>query len=388
MTKRHIQYSATIVGIGLIAGAVFLFTYLRPLPIQIAHAQKNVTVQVFGLGTVEARVLSKVGFEVTGSLVKLNADHGDIVEGGSVLALLDDQKQRARVSKAKAGVINAEATLKKIKAAVGKAQAVLAQKKQTNKRKQALVARGTVSIEASEESQKDEDVAAADLAVALSDVAVTNAALEDARAQLKYDAVLFDQHTLRAPYQAIIVERRKELGTVLTAGEPLFTLADPKTVWVLGYVDESRAGGIRLQQPAEIRLRSLSRETFPGRVVRIGIESDRVSEERRVYVACNQCPETFHLGEQAEVFITTAVLKNALLVPEIAIRGFDGTGGTVWTVEDGALHRRNVRFGHRTLDAYLEIIDGLPIGAHVLTALRPGLREGRRAKVLDQKAAP
>ena len=31
-------------------------------------------------------------------------------------------------------------------------------------------------------------------------------------------------------------------------------------------------------------------QVFQARVVRIGIESDRVSEERRVYVKCEQCP--------------------------------------------------------------------------------------------------
>ncbi|MEQ8167075.1 MAG: efflux RND transporter periplasmic adaptor subunit, partial [Alphaproteobacteria bacterium] len=239
-----------------------------------------------------------------------------------------------------------------------------------------------------EEAQKDEDVATADLAVALSDVEVAKASLEDAKAQLKYDEVLLDHHILRAPYRAIIVERRKELGTILTAGEPLFTLADPKTIWILGYVDESRAGDIRLQQQAEVHLRSLPRKIFPGRVVRIGIESDRVNEERRVYIACDHCPETVYLGEQAEVFITTAVIKNALLVPATAVPDFDGTRGTVWTVENRTLHRRTVRFGYRTLDARLEIVGGLPSGAQVLTVLRPGLREGRRAKVLEQKAMP
>ena len=43
-----------------------------------------------------------------------------------------------------------------------------------------------------------------------------------------------------------------------------------------------------------------------AKVVRIDIESDRVNEERRVYVRCGGCPLAFHLGEQAEVLITVA----------------------------------------------------------------------------------
>lgn len=386
MRKRIVRYLLALLGLAAAAGAVFLFIFMRPLPVEVARPVENVPVQVFGLGTVEARILSKIGFEVGAALVELNANHGDQVKAGDVLARLHSAEQEARVAKARAGVVNAEAAVRMAEAAVGKARAVLAQKQQTNKRKQALVARQTVSIEAAEESQMEEDVAAAELAVAISDVEVARAALEDARAQYDLEMVLLDHHVLKAPYDAIVVERHKELGAVLAPGEALFTLVAPETVWALAYVDEARADGIRIGQPADVRLRSLPRQMFQGHVTRIAIESDRVSEERRVYIACDQCPESFHLGEQAEVFITTTVLDKALLVPETAVEGFDGTHGTVWTVEDGELRRREVTFGNRTLDSRLEITDDLPNGAQVLTMLRPGLREGRAAKVTEGAA--
>lgn len=382
MRKRLFRYFLPLLGAGAIMAAVFLFMFFRPLSVEVARPTENVPVKVFGLGTVEARILSKTGFEAGAALVELNADHGDRVNKGDVLARLRSAEQEARVAKAKAGTVNAEAAVKMAEAAVGKARAVLAQKKQTNKRKQALVARQTVSVETAEEAQMEQDVAAAELAVAISDVDVAKAALEDARAQFDMEKVLLDHHVLRAPYDAIIVQRHKELGSVLSPGEALFTLVAPETVWALAYVDEARAGDLRIDQPAEVRLRSLPRQMFEGHVTRIGIESDRVSEERRVYIACDRCPESFHLGEQAEIFITTGVLDNAVLVPETAIENFDGIKGTVWTVEDGELQRRDVMFGHRTLDSKLEVTDGLPQGARVITALRPGLREGRAAKVL------
>lgn len=387
MRKWVLRYLLVLLGLGVAGAAVFLFAFMRPLPVEVARPAENVPIRVFGLGTVEARILSKIGFEVGAALVELNADHGDRVNEGDVLARLHSGEQEARIAKARAGVVTAEAAVKMVEAAVGKARAVLAQKKQTNKRKQVLVARQTVSVESAEEAQMEEEVATAELAVTISDVAVARAALEDARAQYEYEMVLLDQHTLRAPYDSIVVARHKELGSVLTAGEPLFTLVAPETVWALAYVDEARAGGIRVGQPAEVRLRSLPRQRFQGHVVRIDIESDRVSEERRVYIAWDRRPENFHLGEQAEAFITTAVLDEALLVPETAVDGFDGTHGTVWTVEDGALQRRPVAFGHRTLDSRLEIIDGLPDGARAVTALRSGLREGRMARIVE-KASP
>jgi HlyD family secretion protein len=386
VSRRIIRLLLALLVMVAVGLAAFLFIFARPLPIEVARPADHVPVEVFGLGTVEARILSQVGFEVGAALVELNADHGDRVKAGDVLARLHSAEQEARVAKARAGMVNAEAAVRTAEASVGKSRAVLAQKKQANKRKQALVARQTVSVEVAEEAQMEEDVAAAELAVAASEVEVAVAALDDARAQHELERVLLEHHVLKAPYDAIVVERHKELGAVLAAGEMLFTLVAPESVWVLAYVDEARAGGIRVGQPAGVRLRSLPQQMFLGRVTRIAIESDRVSEERRVYVACERCPESFHLGEQAEVFITTNILENALLVPETVVEGFDGTRGRVWTVEDGALRRREVAFGHRTLDSRLEIAEGLPGGAQVLRALRSGLREGRAATVAEDGA--
>lgn len=379
---RVVRYLLSIAGAAAIAAAVALFLYVRPVAVVVAAPEAEVPVRVFGLGTVEARVLSKVGFEVGGALVELHADHGDRVRQGDLLARLHSGEQEARVVKAQAGVVMAEAAVKKAETAAGKARAVLAQKQQTNRRRQALVAKRTISVEAAEEAQTEEAVAAAELAVAESDVAVATAALADARAQHEYERTILDHHDLKAPFDALVVERHQELGTVVNPGQAIFTLVDPATVWALAHVDESLAGGIRVGQTAEVRLRSLPGTAFQGRVVRVAIESDRVTEERRVYVGCDACPESFHLGEQVEVFITTSVLTNALLVPETAVEDFDGAQGTVWTVEEGRLQRRMVRFGQRTLDARLEVVDGLPPQAEVVTGLVPGLREGRAVDVV------
>lgn len=383
MRKRIVRYVLAFLALGAAGLGVFLFVVMRPLPVEVARFVKDVPVQVFGLGTVEARILSKIGFEVGAALVELHADHGDPVKKGDVLARLYCAEQEARVAKARAGVVSADAVIRMAGAAVGKARAVLVQRKQMNKRKQALVARRTISFAAAEEAQMEKDVAAAELAVSISNVAVAKAAQKDAQAQYEYEKVLLGHHTLKAPYDAIVVARHRELGSVLSPGEALFTLVASETVWTLAYVDETRAGNLRVGQPAEVRLRSLPRQILQGHVARIDIESGRVSEERRVYIACGQCLESFHLGEQAEVVITTTVLNEALLAPETAVEGFDGTQGIIWTVEDGELRRRKVTFGHRMLDSRLEIVDGLPDGAQVVSALQPGLREGRAAKVTE-----
>ncbi|MEZ5925374.1 MAG: efflux RND transporter periplasmic adaptor subunit [Hyphomicrobiaceae bacterium] len=381
MWRRSVLVSVGLIGLAV---AVYAFLTNRPVTLPVAHVEMNVPVRVFGLGTVEARVLSRIGFEVEGAIVDLQADHGDVVKQGSVLARLSPAKQEARVAKAKAGLLSAEVGVQRAEANVAKSRAVLAQREEANKRKKALVRRDIVSEQTAEEAQRDEDVAKAELSVALSEVEVAGANLETARSELALEVAVLDQHALIAPFDGIVIERHKELGTVVKSGEPVFSLVANDSYWGLAYVDEARSGYIAEGQTVEARLRSRPLDLFTGQVARVGLESDRVSEERRVYIKGENPPPRVHLGEQAEFWITVTVLDKALLVPEAAVQGFDGRQGTVWTIRDGRLERQRLSFRHRTEDARLEVAGGLTQGAEVVVAPAAGLREGRRASAATE----
>lgn len=384
VSKHLSRYLVTIgaaVAVGLAAYAALTS---RPIGLRVANVEKDVPVRVFGLGTVEARVLSKVGFEVGATIVELKVDHGDRVNKGDVLARLHTAEQNAKLAKASAGRLSAEVGVRRAEANLAKAQAVLAQRQEANKRKQALVRRDVVSEQTAEEAQRDEDVAKAELAVAESEVEVARAGLENARADHLLETTILEHHTLHAPFDGLVIERHKELGSVIKAGDPIFTLIANDSYWGLAYVDESRAGYLAENQKVEARLRSRPLDLFTGQVARIGLESDRVSEERRVFIKGDNPPPRVHLGEQAEFWITVTKLDSALLVPEAAVHGYDGRQGIVWTIEDGRLHRRTVSFRHRTEDARLEITGGLEPGASVVAELVPGLREGRRAAIVAE----
>lgn len=367
-------------GAGFGAWAVFL----RPIEVQVAVAERDVPVQVFGLGTVEARVTSRVGFKVSGVVVDLRADVGDRVAKGTVLARLDDREQSAQVARANATVQLADANLQRAAASVEKAQANYANAKSINERRQMLLKGNSTSIEAAQTAQAAQDAALADVNLAQSDVLVAKANIGDAEAQQQLQSTILDFYTLVAPYDAMVTARLKELGSALGAGEPVFTLIDPETVWALAYVDESKAGEITVGEPAEIVLRSQPGRRITGHVARIQPESDRVNEERRIEIAFDTLPAELHLGEQAEAHITTVRLPQALLAPETAITGLGNNQGTVWTVEDGYLEQRNVTLGHRLLDGRFEITGGVPEHALVVTTLRSGLRIGRAAKAVEE----
>jgi len=386
MAAARWKIAIAAAGLAAAAAAAIWFYQTRTLTVAVVQPEADVAVRIFGLGTVDARVQSRIGFKVAGTITELHADHGDYVTAGQLLARIDAAEQKARVAKSRAQVHSAEAAVRVAEAVARKAAAVANQREKVSERRQALFARQSVSQEAAEDAQLNEGIAKADMLVTASEVEAAKARLDDARAQNEWESVILSQHELRAPFDAVVVSRNKELGAVLVAGETLFTLVDPQTVWMLAYVDESRAGEIEVGQPVEIKLRSLPQQTFRGRVVRVGIESDRVNEERRVYVACENCPQAFFLGEQAEVRITTGVLKRALMLPETAIAQFDGSSGVIWSVEDGRLRRRTVRLGKRTLDGRIEVVAGLPDGAQVPAAVSTEFREDRAVQVARGQA--
>jgi HlyD family secretion protein len=382
--KARLSWATAIVVVVAAVGFVFWKSWFSPVAVQVARAENNVAVQVFGLGTVEARITSQVGFKIAGVLVDLRADVGEHVGKDAVLARLDDREQRAQVARARAAVEQAAANLQKATASVEKAKANYANAKAINERRQKLVQTNVASVETAQTAQAVQDAALADVDLANSDVLVAKAAIGDAKAQLQQQQATLDFHTLLAPYDAMVTARLKELGSALGAGQPVFTLIDPKTIWVLAYIDESKAGEIKLGEPTAIVLRSHPNVRLAGRVARIEPESDRVNEERRVEIAFDHIPAYANLGEQAEVYITTVHLAQALLVPEAAILDLSKDRGTVWTVENGHLQQRQVTLGHRLLDGRYEITAGVAAKAMVVTQLRSGLSVGRVARIASE----
>ena len=243
-TKRLI-----LTGVAVAIGAGVLFgvwsMYFRPITVQVAAVQRDVPVEVFGLGTVEARVTSKVGFKVSGVLLGSPRRCRRPRAKGAVLARLDDREQTTRVARARAAIEQTAANLQKAMASAEKAKANFANAKKISERRQKLVQTNITSVELAETAQAVEDAAAADVNVTASDVQVAKAAIGDAQAQLQQESATLDFHILTAPYDAMVTARSKELGSALGAGEPVFTLIDPKTVWVIAYIDESKAARSR-----------------------------------------------------------------------------------------------------------------------------------------------
>ena len=381
---RTWKYVAVFAGaVILLAGGFFYWKTERTISVVIAPHERNVEVRVFGIGTIEAQIVSKVGFQVAGKLTEVSADQGDFIAAGSLLAKLDASAQRAKLAKTEATIRQAAANLLRAQALRDRAHVSYQQKRNVSSRRQSLVGRGAISQEAAEDAQAAEEIAQSELNVAESDAVVAAVLQDDARAQRDVEAVTLSQHELRAPFAARVIARHKELGSVASPGEPVFTLILPESIWARAYVDEALAGGLQVGQTAYVRLRSESGTAVEAEVVRIDQESDRVTEERRVYVRCKTCNaehQVRFLGEQAEVEIVKKVVDRGRFVPLRLVEGYDGRSGTIWMIEHGRLAQRKVELGDRLLDGRVEIISTLPDTTQVVIDGRSDLREGRAAR--------
>jgi HlyD family secretion protein len=375
------RIGSVVLAAALVAGGVYWYS-TRQIAVQVVQPQTNTEVRVFGIGTVEAQVVSKVGFQVGGMINAISADQGEFVKAGALLAKLDDDAQRAKLMKSDATLRQAAANLTRVQSQRDRADVVYRQKKNVNARRQALVGGGAVSQEAAEDTKAAEDIARSELSVVDADVTVAKVLQDDAAAQRRIDAVLVAQHELRAPFDARVVARHRELGSVANAGEPVFTLIEPASVWIRAYVDESSAGGLALGQKAHVRLRSETSTTFEAEIVRIDQENDRVTEERRIYVRCLQCSAQHQfrfLGEQAEVEVVKKVIPEGQFIPLRFVEAYDGRSGIVWTIENGRLAKRKVDLGDRILDGRVLVFSKLKQGTSIVADGHSGLREGRAA---------
>ena len=107
---RSVLVAVLIVAAAIVGSLLIWWAYFGQVTVPVAPVEANVREQVFGLGTVGARVQSNIGFKVGGVLAGLKADQGDRVQAGQLLAQLDARDVEAQLAVAKAGVVQPRPT--------------------------------------------------------------------------------------------------------------------------------------------------------------------------------------------------------------------------------------------------------------------------------------
>lgn len=360
------------------AGAAW-WRFGQAQPVRLATvAEGPVALRVVGPGLLQARVPVTVASRVTSTVRTVQADVGDLVQAGQTLATLDDRDLAARRD-AVAG--QRQALARQVEAAEAtraRAQADLALARSRRQRDAELQARGFVSEAGLEGSATALAAAQAGLDGAEATLAARRAELASSAHELAAAEAARAHTVLRAPADAVVIQRLAEPGSTVVPGTPVLKLVDPATVWVAMRVDETMLAALQPGQPAQIRLRSGA--VASGRVARIAMQSDAATREIDVHISFDQVPASFAIDQQAEVTVEAGQERGLRLPVSALRRDADGRSG-VLAVRDGRARFVPVRTGLSDGE-HLLVQQGLANGEQVV-APAAGVRDGARVRAAE-----
>jgi cobalt-zinc-cadmium efflux system membrane fusion protein len=169
-----------------------------------------------------------------------------------------------------------------------------------------------------------------------------------------------------APIGGLIVGRKVGPGQYIRPDnpDPLFTVADTSTMWLLAQLYESQILIVRAGQKVEVKVLALPNQSFPAQVSFIAPAIDPAT--RRVAVRCVVRNKNNQLRpEMFASFRFEQAPRRALLVPQKAVVR-EGNLAVVWVLEDGShISRRPVELGGE-IDGDIEIKSGLRAGETVV----------------------
>ncbi|TAN54159.1 MAG: efflux RND transporter periplasmic adaptor subunit [Betaproteobacteria bacterium] len=385
INRKHVFVFAA--ALALVAGLATLATTLGPLaPIRVSLAPARIATlhpSVFGVGTLEARFVYAIGPTQAGRIARIFVDHGEAVKAGQPLAEIDPVDLGERLAAAGAALERSRETLRAAEAQVREAASRHQLALANAGRYVELAQKGFVSRELADNRQNEANVTAA--AQDAARAAFAAAQRDAARLESERGAAAKQLANLKlvSPVDGVVVARLAEPGTTVVAGQAVIRLVDPASVWVRARIDQARAGGLAAGDPAEIVLRSARGTALAGRIARVDLESDAVTEERIVNVEFADRPRGASIGELAEVTIRRPAIANALTLPSAALQNYGERRG-VWRVEAGRARFHPVRTGLQTLDGQTQVLEGLAAGDEVIVHSRAQLAEGARLRVVAQ----
>lgn len=291
-------------------------------------------------GTVNPVVQVSVGSQVSGQIKELLADFNTEVKQGQLIARIDPESFRYRVSQATADVDAARAQALQQQANVAAAQAAVSRARldadnaqRDMKRQQDLLNQGYISEAAFETvrntagtlaeqlkvTQAQLDVSRAQASSAQATVAQRNAALAQARVDL-------ERTEIRSPVDGVVIKRSVSVGQTVAASlqaPELFIIArNLSDMQVEVAIDEADIGRVRPGQPV-----SFTVDAFPGRSYEGKVDTVRKAATNTanvvtytVVVAFTNRGAQVLPGMTANVRIVTDARDSVLKLPNAALR--------------------------------------------------------------------
>jgi len=260
-----------------------------------SNSGKQATIELSG--TVDAHEVD-LSFQVGGRILRLDTDEGRSVNVGDTLAELDPRDLELALARARAQAASAEKALAVLKAgsrvqdikaaeaALRQAEADLRFAQAQQERTAKLVADHFAPPQQLDTANDQVDVGVAkveqawqnlsllregarkeDIERASADLDAAKAAAATAEQQLTYAR-------LTSTVAGVVSVRLAEQGQNVTAGQPVFRVAELDRPWVRIYLDEKELARVRLGQPATVTVDGLPGRTLAGHLSFISPEAE------------------------------------------------------------------------------------------------------------------
>ncbi|WP_198971076.1 efflux RND transporter periplasmic adaptor subunit [Xylophilus sp. ASV27] len=258
-------------------------------------------------GRIEAneRMVSRIGASVTGRVTDVLAELGDSVRAGQALARVASPE----LTQAQLAVLRASASTSLASRAVERARQLI-----------------QADVIGSAELQRRESelaIARAELRAATDQLRLLGVSAGEVE-QLRNQGTLITATVVSAPRAGVVVERTVSQGQVAQPGDPLFTVADLSTVWVVGALPEQAASTVEAGQSVEIEVPALGGTRLTGKII---------------YVGATVQPETRTVAIRTQVDNASRALKPQML----ATMHISGTPRMALALPAAAVVRENDR---------------------------------------------
>lgn len=359
--------------IGVIVGALYLSSSLAPqvntspgptsMPSQKPSVRTAIPARLDFLpvvtlsGIVENRTRTDIASQVGGRVVQVSPKFatGASVRKGELLFMIDQADYRLALETTGAEIAAAKSDLQQLRIAAD------------------------LSIREWRETYPDREVPP--LAAKAPQIAAAEARLVAAEASRKKAELALERTTVRAPFDARILETQLDEGQVVNPNQIAGVVFALASIEIAAAVSAAETLMIRpaIGRSARIYRPGLEGEVGRGVIVRQDAQVDARTRLGRLFVAIEGSPE-LTVGEFVNVIVEGEPVSGAMELPASALTGRD----TVWVVSAERLSKRQVAIlsdaGGRLIVAPFDVAEG------VVVLPPPEPAEGLEARVLVASA--
>jgi RND family efflux transporter MFP subunit len=334
------------------------------------------TVVVTLPATTAAFAQANVFARASGYIDKRNADIGDDVKEGELLAHITAPEIEHQIAQAQASIGQSQAALQQ-----AQANAQLADV--TWGRDKPLVAEGWVTKQQGTVDEQTLQAQTAAVGVAQSNLAAQQAQLKVLQQQQDYQSVV-------APFEGVITQRNIDVGSLVqadsTSGTFMFTIMQSSVIRTQVHVPQDQAFGLGPGVVAKIRVPEIPGRDFPGKVTRV---ADALEPNTRTLLTEIDVPNpdgALSPGIYCSVELDIPRKVPSLNVPADAVV-FNADGLRVAVLENGTAHFHKITVT-RDLGTSVEVSDGVKVGDQVILNPPVDLAEGEKVEARPEAPVP